>query len=148
MSPTLLWLIAGAIFIAVEMFGMPGLGFLFIGIGALVVGGSIELGVIASDAHLIQFVLFALISVISAVLLWNKLKAKTDPHAAYSNMVGTEAIVGKDGLVGNKEGEVKWSGTIMRAQLISNDGLSAVAEGTAVIIERVEGNVLFVSPKK
>lgn len=148
MSPTVLWLIAGTIFIAVEMFGVPGLGFLFIGIGALIVGGSIELGVIAGDAYLIQFVIFALISVISAALLWSKLKSRQSSEPSYSNMVGTEAIVAKGGLTGNKEGEVKWSGTTMRAQLVNNDGLAVVAEGTAVTIERVEGNLLFVSPKK
>jgi membrane protein implicated in regulation of membrane protease activity len=146
MSPTILWLIAGAVFIALEIFGIPGIGFLFAGIAALLIGGLVEFGIIAADDVLLQGVLFFLMSIATAAILWNKLKAKTTP--SYSNILGTEATVVAPGLVGNKEGQVHWSGTLMRAQLVENDGLSAVAEGAAVIVERVEGNILFVAAKK
>jgi membrane protein implicated in regulation of membrane protease activity len=146
MSPTILWLIAGAVFIALEIVGIPGIGFLFAGIAALIVGGLVEFGVLAADETLLQFVLFFLMSITSAIVLWSKLKSTRPP--AYSNMVGTEAIVAAGGLVSNKEGQVQWSGTLMRAQLVANDGLAAVAEGTPVTIQRVEGNLVFVSPNK
>ena len=145
MSPTTLWLIAGAVFIALEIFGIPGIGFLFAGIAALIVGGLVEFGILAADEPLLQFVLFFLISITSAIVLWRKLKSSRPP--SYSNMIGTEATVAVGGLVGNSEGQVKWSGTLMRAQLVANNGLAAVAEGTPVIIQRVEGNLVFVAPK-
>ena len=146
MSPTILWLLGGAVFIALEIFGIPGIGFLFAGIAALIIGGAVELGFLDADSVLLQFVLFFAMSGASAAILWSKLKTKSPEP--YSNIVGTEAMVGVGGLVGNKEGQVKWSGTLMRAQLVENDGLDAVAEGTAVTIERIEGNLVFVRPKK
>jgi len=146
MSPTILWLIAGAAFIALEIVGIPGIGFLFAGIAALIVGGLVEFGVLAVDETLLQFVLFFLMSITSAIVLWSKLKSSRSP--SYSNIIGTEATVAAGGLVGNKEGQVQWSGTLMRAQLIENDGMLIVAEGAAVVIQRVEGNLVFVIPKK
>ncbi len=145
MSPTILWLIAGGFFIAIEIFGVPGIGFLFAGIGAMLMGGAIEFGIIAAENTSLQFTLFFAISCISAAMMWKKLKTHRKP--AYSNMIGTEAIVAAPGLVGNKEGQVKWSGTLMRARLVPNAGYDAVAEDTAVIIKQVEGNLLLVAPK-
>ena len=146
MSPTILWLIAGAAFIALEVFGVPGIGFLFAGIAALIIGGLVEFDILASDDVLLQFALFSIMSLASAALLWKKLKTKR--AVPYSNMVGTEATVATGGLVGNKEGQVKWSSTLMRAQLMENDGNTTIAEGTTVIIQHVDGNLMFVTPKK
>jgi membrane protein implicated in regulation of membrane protease activity len=147
MSPTILWLIAGAAFIALEVFGVPGIGFLFAGLAALMIGGLVEFDILASDDVLLQFTLFSIMSVASAAMLWKKLKTKRTA-APYSNMVGTEATVATGGLMGNKEGQVKWSGTLMRAQLMENDGSTTIAEGTTVIIQHVDGNLVFVAPKK
>ena len=58
MSPTILWLAAGAIFIAIEIVGVPGIGFLFAGIAALIVGGGVEFGLFAADDYVPQFVIF------------------------------------------------------------------------------------------
>lgn len=145
MSPTILWLIAGAVFIGLEIFGIPGIGFLFAGIAALIVGGGIEFGVISTDNYLVQFVLFFLMSVISAAILWKRLRDKRLP--AYSNMVGTEAIVAAPGLAGKREGQVQWSGTLMRARLADEAQVDVLPEGEAVIIRQAEGNLLHVVPK-
>jgi membrane protein implicated in regulation of membrane protease activity len=145
MSPTILWLIAGAVFIAVEIFGVPGIGFLFAGLAALVVGGGIEFGLIDADGYLVQFVLFFLISITSAIVLWKRLRDKRPP--SYSNMVGTEAHVAAPGLAGKREGQVKWSGTLMRARLADDVNIDVLPEGETVIIRHVDGNLLHVVPK-
>ena len=145
MSPTILWLAAGALFIAVEIFGIPGIGFLFAGIAALLVGGAVETGVIATDATVAQFILFFAITCVSAALLWKKLNRTPKPD--YHNIVGTEARVAAPGLRGQQEGQVKWSGTLMRAQIDPKSGIDVMAEGTSVIIRHVEGNLVFVAPK-
>lgn len=145
MSITILWLIAGAVFIGVEIFGLPGIGFLFAGIAALIVGGAVEFGAVAADHISLQFLLFFAFTSISAVALWKKLKKNRKPN--YNNIVGTEAVVVGGGLVGNKEGQVKWSGTLMRARLVPNDGMDAVSEDTVVIVKNIEGNVLYVASK-
>lgn len=146
MSPTILWLVAGALFIALEIFGMPGIGFLFAGIGALVVGALIEFGAIGADAVALQFVIFFAFACVSAVLIWKKLKNNTVP--VYSNMVGTEAIVASPGLSGGSEGQVQWSGTLMRARLAPDAGVDVLSEGTYVTIKAIEGTLLLVAPKR
>jgi membrane protein implicated in regulation of membrane protease activity len=143
MSATILWLAAGAVFIGVEIFGIPGIGFLFAGIAALIVGGAVEFGVIAADNISFQFLLFFAFTSISAAVLWKKLKKNPKPN--YNNIVGTEAIVVGDGLVGNKEGQVKWSGTLMRARLVPNAGMDVISADTVVIVKSIEGNLLYVA---
>lgn len=145
MSPTIMWLIAGAVFIAIEIFGMPGLGFLFAGIGALLIGGAIEFGVIGAGDYLVQFALFFVFACISAAMLWKHLKPRV--KTSYSDIVGSEAVVAPPGLVGNREGQIKWSGTLMRARIVPNDGYDAIAEESAVIIHSVEGNLAYVRLK-
>lgn len=145
MSVTALWLLGGAVFIGIEMFGMPGIGFLFAGIAALLVGGAIEIGLIAPENLLLQFALFFLFTSVSAMLLWKKLKKIRGP--VYSNMVGTQAEVIGGGLAGTREGQVKWSGTIMRARLAEDVIIDVLPSGTFVTISKVEGTLLHVIPK-
>lgn len=145
MSPSAIWLITGAVFIGIEMFGAPGMGFLFAGIAALCTGSAIEFGVVAPDDTTVQFALFFLITVVSAALLWKKLKAVRGP--SYSNMVGTVAEVIGGGLAGAREGQVKWSGTIMRARLADEVTIDVLPAGTFVTITKVEGTLLHVVPK-
>jgi membrane protein implicated in regulation of membrane protease activity len=145
MSPTVLWLIAGAMFVGIEMFGVPGVGFLFAGIAALLVGGAVELGAIANDNTVLQFALFFLTTSVSAALLWKKLKHVRKHN--YSNIVGDEATVVGFGLSGTREGQVKWSGTLMRARLDDETIIDVLPSGTFVIITKIEGNLLHVKPK-
>ena len=145
MSVTALWLIAGAVFVGIEMFVMPGIGFLFAGIAALMVGGALELGVVSPENIILQFALFFLITTVSAALLWKKLKEARGP--SYSNMVGTTAEVMGGGLAGRLEGQVKWSGTLMRARLADDVIIDVLPAGTFVIIQKVEGTLLHVVPK-
>lgn len=145
MSVTALWLLAGAVFVGIEMFGMPGIGFFFAGIAALLVGGAIEIGLMAPTHLLLQFALFFLFTSVSALLLWNKLKKIRGP--VYSNMVGTQAEVIGGGLAGTREGQVKWSGTIMRARLAEDVTIDVLPAGTFVTISKVEGTLLHVVPK-
>lgn len=140
------WLLAGAVLLALEAFGLPGIGFLFAGIAAILVGGAVELELIRDTALITQFGVFFLVTTLLAVLLWNKLKAwRVDPNAPhYSNVVGTEAVVTKE-LINDATGEVRWSGTLMRAKLADKSGSAAI--GTTVIVRELDGNILHVSPK-
>lgn len=145
MSTTILWLIAGAVFIATEMFIVPGVGFLFAGIAAIVVGAAIELGLLDIANTTVQFILFFVISCGSAAVLWKKLKRNHGP--SYHNMIGSEATVAAPGLSGTTEGQVKWSGTLMRARISDGAGVDVLPEGTPVTIRRVEGTLVYVTPK-
>lgn len=145
MDNSVIWLLAGAALLALEAFGVPGIGFLFAGCGAILVGILIEAGLIGADAIVAQCAVFFIATTVFAVLLWNKLKKwRLNPNAPqYSNIVGTEAAV--IGLLKKGDtGTVKWSGTTMRAKLTGADMLE---NGAIVIVTAIDGNVLTVTPK-
>lgn len=149
MTPTSLWLIAGVLFLAIEAVGVPGVGFMFAGFGALLVGGLLSLGVIAIDAVTMQWIIFFIATAVCAFLLWKpmqKFRINQRSHE-YSNMIGDTAYVGSQGLKKNAIGEVTWSGTIMRAELAKDAGIETLSAGAAVIIADVEGAKLIVKPK-
>jgi membrane protein implicated in regulation of membrane protease activity len=148
MSNATYWLIASAILLGLEAFGIPGIGFLFAGIAAFTTALLIELGLLSADALVLQWALFFIVTGLSAALLWRKLKSwRMNPNTPeYSNIVGTEATVAALGLSGKNEGHVNWSGTQMRARL-ADETAPALTAGATVTITRVEGNVLFVTAK-
>lgn len=145
MTVSVYWLLAGAVLLALEAFGLPGLGFLFAGLAAILVGLTVESGFVAADAVVAQWAIFFLATGLFAVLLWKKLKQwRMNPAIQpYSNIVGTEAHVTQPIAAGG-EGEVRWSGTLMRAR--AADG-QPIASGTTVLVQAVEGNVLHVAPR-
>ena len=140
------WLLAGAVLLALEAFGIPGIGFLFAGIAGIAVGALVELGLIDPLAIVTQFAVFFLVTALFAALLWNKMKNwRMNPNAPhYNNMVGTEAVVTQE-LINDAVGEVRWSGALMRARLADKTG--SVLVGTTVVIREMDGNILLVAPK-
>jgi membrane protein implicated in regulation of membrane protease activity len=74
LAPSILWLLAGAALLALEAFGIPGIGFLFIGLGAIVTGIAVEAGMTNSGDYVSQFAIFFVTSGALTVLLWRKLK--------------------------------------------------------------------------
>jgi membrane protein implicated in regulation of membrane protease activity len=135
-----LWLIAGGILIILDFIVFSGVGFLFAGLGALVVGALLDLSVIENLAS--QWIVFFASTTIWAVSLWKPLTkyrtGKTDGN--YQDMVGHKAVV-VGNLEPNQVGQAKWSGTIMRAKL-DEAVTSTVSEGTKLEIVKVEGNLL------
>ena len=144
------WLIAGAVLLALEAFGVPGIGFLFAGLAAIVVGLLIHLNVIATDDLILQAAAFFGVTSLLALLLWKKLKQwRTDPQASnqFHNIVGDFATIGKGGLAAGQIGQVSWSGTTMMARLDASCAETELAEGAMVTITTVEGNHLIVAPQ-
>lgn len=140
------WLIAGAVLLAFEAFGIPGIGSLFAGIAAILVGALVEIGAIDPLAYITQFGVFGLATAVLAALLWGKLKSwRVNPDAPhYHNMIGTEAVVTRE-LINDATGEVRWSGALMHARLADKSGSAMV--GTTVVIRAMDGNMLLVAPK-
>lgn len=145
------WLIAGALLLALEAFGVPGLGFLFAGLAAIVVGVLTHLGTISADDFIMQTAAFSGITALFAFILWKPLKKwRTNPDAKeqFSNIVGDMATVGAGGLERGKVGDVSWSGTTMMAQIDDTCTQEHLAEGLVVRITTVQGNQLIVAPQK
>ena len=143
-----LWLtILGVISIILEMGFISGIGFLFIGLGALSVAGLIEFKLIKED-NLLN-ILLALISLSSLYFLifWKFFKnAQMQDRKNYGEIIGKEAIVIYSNIKGHTIGKVKWSGTIMNAQLIDTNDY--IKEGETVKIVKVKGNILFIKSTK
>lgn len=147
MSHSIYWLIASALFFTLEALGIPGIGFLFAAIAAAFVGILVEMALLAPSDILSQLAVFLLATGLTALLLWKRLKGwRLNPNAPhYSNIVGTEATVTR-ALIGDAEGEVRWSGTLMRATLVDTQ-LAPVANGSVVVVRALKGNLLLVAPK-
>ncbi len=144
------WLIAGGLLIALEAFGIPGIGFLFAGLAAIVVGILVQYGALAETDMILQLGVFGGLTGLLAALLWKRLKQwRVNPNATeqFSNIVGDIATVGKGGLQAGKVGQVSWSGTTMMALIDSKHEDGQIEEGTMVEITSVKGNHLIVAPQ-
>ena len=145
-----IWLAAGVICMAADVFGITGAGLMFAGLGSLVVGTLIHLGLLATDAYVTQFVVFFTATAVWALLLWRPLqKLRVGKRKSeYHNIIGETAYVGSNGLTKQAGGEVTWSGTIMKAQLAKTAHIEQLDAGSQVIITDVTGATLIVKPKE
>lgn len=144
-----IWLVAGAVLVALEVFAVPLMGFLFGGLAAITVGILILANVVGESVYLWQFACFFALTVVWAVALWKPLKNLRSPHPsnAYNNMVGSIAIVGAGGLKKGKTGKVAWSGTQMSAELLADAAADELPAGAETVIVKVSGTTLVVKPR-
>lgn len=144
------WLIACLIMLAIEAFGVPGIGFLFAGLAAMLVALLVHLEIIARSDWLLQLGAFGALTALLAVLLWKRLiawRTQRSASGSYHGMIGDMATIGKGGLEAGKIGQASWSGTSMSAMIDPACGLKQIDEGTLVSITAVKGNQLIVAPK-
>ena len=66
------------------------------------------------------------------------------PLRVQSLLVRETAVVALTGLKRGARGQVRWSGTLMSAELDTSEPAQGLAEGTVVSIVAVKGNVLYV----
>lgn len=147
-----LWLAAGALFLAAEAFGVPGVGFLFAGLGAIATGILIDLEAMGTGGTPGQFAWFFATSVAWTALLWKPLKkfraGGGKDGGDYNNMVGGAATVTGGPLRKGKTGKVAWSGTTMQAELAADAAVDEMPEGGEAVIREVKGTKLIVAPKE
>ena len=143
-----IWLLAGIAMLLVEALGIPGVGFLFAGLGAIATGTALELGLIAHNAMTTQWLVFFASTILIAAALWKPMKKMRAGKTGYQNMVGDTAYVGSNGLDKHRGGEVTWSGTIMKAMLAKGVTTERMEAGAPVIITDVSGSTLIVKPQE
>lgn len=146
MDTATIWLILGAVMIALEAFTVPGIGLFFGGLAGIVVGGLILAGLLGVDQYTWQISCWFILTVITAMLLWKPMQRfRVNKHAdgSFNNIVGTHAKVVGESLKSGTTGKVSWSGTTMNARLESSGELPV---GTEVIITKIEGNTVTVKP--
>ena len=147
-SITYIWLIAGVLFLLAEALGVTGVGLFFSGMGALTVCMLLSLGLLTAESQMWQFIIFFAATAAWAALLWKPMQRFRvgKQQGGYSNIVGETAYVGSSGLT-RQNGEVTWSGTIMKAELARDIATDKLEAGTAVTIVDVSGAKLIVKPK-
>jgi membrane protein implicated in regulation of membrane protease activity len=143
-DPAILWLALGALLLALEAFGLPGIGLLFAGLAAIIVGVAVQYEGIAIDDYVLQGAVFFLLTGVFGALLWKRMKQwRMNPKAGeYNNMVGDIAVVAAGGLTKAQRGHAIWSGTRMKAEIADHEPTERFAEGTELRIAAVEGIVL------
>jgi membrane protein implicated in regulation of membrane protease activity len=139
------WIIFGVLLILIETFTVPGIGFLFAGLGAFTTSFLISFELISSFDYLIQATSFLASSVLFALVLFKPLTKTYRKSHGYKNIIGSEAVVYGDKLVTGKLGHVRWSGTIMNAMLSNKCTAREIQVGETVRIEALEGNILIVN---
>jgi membrane protein implicated in regulation of membrane protease activity len=141
------WLTIGISFILLETLLVPGIGFLFVGLGSLSLGGLIAFRIIDTSNVLIHIGYVALFTVIWGLLLWKPLKKyiRRPGKVTYSNLIGEMAIVASPSLGKQKKGHISWSGTTMAALLEEDASIDEVSKGTAVYVTKVSGATAIVS---
>ena len=146
-----LWLIAGAVFLALEAFGMHGIGMFFAGLAAVLVGGLLEFGLIGQADYLLQFSIWFGTTCLFAILLWKPMKRwriSSPENGDYKNMLGSTATICDGPLEKGKQGKAHWSGTKMNAILSPDAAIASLAEGEEATVTAVKGNCLTLSPKE
>ena len=122
-----------------------GVGFLFAALGAISVGAFLIFGLIDDLVH--QFILFFASTAFWTALFWRPLKQFiAGRNSGFNDMVGTTAIVYDKPLEIGKIGQVKWSGTIMKCELVAEalSGENTIDQGCEVTITGVSKGILMV----
>jgi membrane protein implicated in regulation of membrane protease activity len=136
-----LLVLVGMTTIVIEMFFMPGLGFLFFGMGSLTVAGIIYYCPSLIDY---QYIFIAILSCVWFALLWKPLKHYMHKQKASNHIfdiIGSKVKVIESDILPGGMGKVAWSGTIMNARLSNNIDEKATL-GSSWKVMAVEGNIL------
>lgn len=147
-NPEIIWLFFGTLLVIMEALTIPGVGFLFSGFGAITVGILIALGIISKNNFDWQLAVFLCSSVVWAFILWKPIKNYVNKSNSKikldnNNIVGQEVEVVKD-LIKNKVGQVKWSGTIMKAKIDEESKIDKINKGKVALVKDVNGNILII----
>ncbi len=144
----LLWFAVGIGFILLEFTAIPGIGFLFLGLGSLT---SATLMYYFPDLESYQVVAIGLCSLAWFLLLWWPLKrfvyGAKGGKRDYFDIVGMQVEVAIEDIEPSGMGQVYWSGTIMNAKMDAHDREGAKVGDMLYVVE-VRGNIMICTHKK
>lgn len=148
MASSIIWLALGALLIAMEVFGIPGIGFLFAGLSAVTVAILTQAGATEPDSYGAQTAWWFGLTLMWAALLWKPLKNwRTSKNSQeYSNIIGDTAYIINQDLHKGITGQASWSGTTMNAEIAPYVTADKIPAGSKVKIIDVRGVTLIVEP--
>lgn len=139
------WLILGIILILKDSFILNSIFVLTFGIAAIIIAGLIATNIIAPNNYIAQFTTFAILASIFFMIIF--LKRKKHYPQNFQNIIGRKAIV-CESLNYNNIGQLKWSGTIVKAKISPKSTKKIFEIGEEVEIESVEGNIFYIKEVK
>lgn len=147
-TPIEIWIAVGLIFILVEFTAIPGIGFLFLGLGSLSTAIAIYY---FPEIAAFQIASVGLTSLAWFLLLWWPLKIfiygkKGKAGSDYFDMVGMRVKVASEEIKPSGLGLVYWSGTTMNARFIDKD--TPIKKDEELYVIEVKGNILICSRDK
>lgn len=145
-TPSILWLSFGIFLIVLEFSQLPGIGFLFLGFGAITT--AIIANYLQAETILIQFAYFGISSIAWFALLWYPMKKfiyqSDNAHTRESfDIVGSRVTVVKNDIKTGSLGQVLWCGTVMNANFVGTINNDIAKVDDTLIVMEVKGNVLF-----
>lgn len=141
MSPALIWLLAGAVLVGVELVSGE-LFLLMLGGGALAAAGGAALGLgLLGSAVVFAVVSVALLLAVRPVVRRRLLASTTPLETHHGTMVGREAEVVHR--VDGENGRVRIAGELWSAR--SMDGHEVIEEGSTATVLEVSGAVALVT---
>jgi membrane protein implicated in regulation of membrane protease activity len=146
MNDIVVWSIIGMILMALEIFGIPGIGILFTGFSAITVAFTIYLDAQLIDDIAAQLLYFFFYTVVWAAILWipmNKFIQYND-NGDYTNIINTYATTHNDMKKGDF-GEVMWSGTKVRAMIEEDNLDEEIPAKTTVKIASVIDGIFYIT---
>ena len=132
------------------MFITGGIGLVFGGLAALTTAFLLYLNILDSNATLLQMAIALGLTTLFGAILWKPLKKwRLNPELEnrITNLIGDSVTVTEGALEKGKTGKVKWSGTIMNAELDANAEIDRLEDGAPAIITAKDGTTVTVAPK-
>jgi len=143
MEAWMVWVAIGVICMIIEIF-TPGFLFMSFGIGAIITGLFSLIPFIKLPFQILVFAIVTFLVFISMRKFSKKLISETSQETNIFALKGKTGIVTKEIPVDGR-GYVKIEGEEWSAVSLDN---SLIKKGEKVLIEKVEGNKVIVSPKK
>ncbi|HKX28770.1 MAG TPA: NfeD family protein [Blastocatellia bacterium] len=141
----IVWLIIAAIFAAAEVF-TSGFVLFWFGVGALAAAILSLLGVESVNAQMLAFLIVSVLLIIASRTILDRFFSRSSGAGALRS--GVETMIGQVGMVVEpsrgqlQEGAVKVYGSVWTA--FPAEGEWPLKEGETVMVERIEGNSIYV----
>ena len=146
MNDIVIWSLIGMALMALEIFGLQGIGILFTGFSAITVAFLIYINPDMVDNIGGQLLYFFFGTVGWAGVLWIPFKKfiRYGDDGDYSNIIDTYATTTKD-MIKDKISYVTWSGTRVRAMIAHDNPDDIIPEKTSVKIVDVVDGLFYVT---
>lgn len=145
----LFFVVLAVLLILIELFLIPGVGFIFASLAGLTLSSLLVLNAVELVGWTSHILAFMVLTIFWSILLWKPLKNSYKKTAdSYKNLQNSPATVVSDEITKDKQGYVKWSGTKVRAILSAGSQERSLSKDTEVWVHSQEDGVLIIDSKK